>query len=413
MMGIGTVGTGIGKRIGTGNGGGMTYYKVYGTDQILPDRLHPRPKTRLVRWLLDPGQGVSTAERIALIQDIDITVPGIFLSGVAMTMMATVCLFQAPGWYFDVITLASTVLNLFRTLLVFGLARGWLKHARAVTDVHVLATLVWAGVLGAMTGGMEASNATAMQVIGGMTSLGFQGLLCARNYPAPRFAMAIVLLINVPCLMGCVLAADHWLIMAVALGLPWMASSLATVKRFQTLSLQSYVARFASLEKARRDPLTAALNRLGLAQVCEDSNLPEHLTMFCLDLDGFKKVNDTLGHPAGDLLLRLVTDRIRGCIRQGDALARCGGDEFVIVAPEMGPAEAEVLAARLIEEVAHDPYTLDGGAVARIGVSVGFGCRPLDARAMDELGARADEALYAAKRDGKGVWRRARGREVA
>lgn len=384
----------------------MTQAAIYGAWQILPDRLHPRPRTRVARWLLNTG-GVSAAEHDALIQDIDITVPGILASGVAMTMMAVVCLFRAPGWYFYAVVAASTALNLFRIMLVFGLARGVLKCTQAVTDVHVLSTLVWASILGAMTGGMEANNVPAMQVIGGMTSLGFQGLLCARNYPAPRFAMAIVLLIDLPFLGGCVLAADHWLIMAVVLGLPWLASSAATVKRFQKLSLQAYLARFASQEKARRDPLTATLNRLGLKQVCEDPNLPATLTMFCLDLDGFKTVNDTLGHPAGDRLLQLVTGRLLWCIRDGDALARCGGDEFVIIAPLMEAADAKLLAARLIEKVMHDPYALDGGAQARIGVSIGFGCRPDDAVTMDELSAVADEALYAAKRDGKGVWRRA------
>jgi len=386
----------------------MAQTAILGAWKIVPDRLHPRPRTRLVRWLLNSGPGVSDAEHDALIQDIDITVPGILSSGVAMTMMSVVCLLCSPGWYFNAVVVASSVLNLFRILLAFGLARGRLNPTPAVTDVHVLATLVWAGVLGAMTGGMEAHDVPAMQVIGGMTSLGFQGLLCARNYPAPRFAMTIVCLINLPCLVGCVMAADHWMIMAVALGLPWMASSAATVKRFQKLSLQSYVARFASLEKARRDPLTTALNRLGLTQVCEDPNLPETLTMFCLDLDGFKNVNDTLGHPAGDALLHLVTERLRQCIRDGDVLARCGGDEFVIIAPLMEATDAEILAERLIDKVANDPYTLGGGEQARVGVSVGFGCRPYDALAMDELSARADEALYAAKRDGKGVWRRAR-----
>jgi diguanylate cyclase (GGDEF)-like protein len=351
---------------------------------------------------------MSDAEHDALIQDIDITVPGILFSGVATAMMSVVCLFNAPGWYFNVVVAVSMVLNLFRILLVVGLARGWLKHTPAVTDVHVLATLIWAGVLGAMTGGMEASNATAMQVTGAMSSLGFQGLLCARNYPAPRFAMTIVLLIDLPFMAGSVLAADHWLIMAVVLGAPWLAASASTVKRFQKLSLESYVARFASFEKARRDPLTATLNRLGLEQVCEDPHLPETLTMFCLDLDGFKTVNDTLGHQAGDKLLQLVAQRLRRCLRDSDVLARFGGDEFVIIAPLMEPADAELLAARLIEKVAHDPYALDGGVQARIGVSAGFACRPYDAVAMDELRMRADEALYAAKREGKGVWRRAR-----
>ena len=129
------------------------------------------------------------------------------------------------------------------------------------------------------------------------------------------------------------------------------------------------------------------------------------LAVMCLDLDRFKPVNDTLGHPVGDALLRAVADRLRACAREADLVARLGGDEFAVVqeAASSQPADATGLARRLVEALAA-PFEVEGHQVV-VGASVGVALvvdAPDDA---DSLLKCADLALYRAKADGRGTWR--------
>lgn len=130
----------------------------------------------------------------------------------------------------------------------------------------------------------------------------------------------------------------------------------------------------------------------------------ETIAVLSLDLDHFKSVNDTLGHPIGDLLLVQAADRMRHCLRSEDVVARLGGDEFAIVqVPSDPPSNARALAARLIEVVSA-PYDLDGHQVV-IGTSIGISIAPADGHAPEVLIKNADLALYRAKADGGGVYR--------
>ena len=130
----------------------------------------------------------------------------------------------------------------------------------------------------------------------------------------------------------------------------------------------------------------------------------EKLAVLCIDLDRFKVVNDTLGHPVGDALLRVVGDRLQASARPSDLVARLGGDEFAIVqAGTEQPFGATALATRLIAEIAK-PFELDGHHVV-IGASVGIAIAPNDASDPDKLLKNADMALYRAKSDGRDSWR--------
>ncbi|MBB2902678.1 diguanylate cyclase (GGDEF)-like protein/PAS domain S-box-containing protein [Kineococcus radiotolerans] len=127
--------------------------------------------------------------------------------------------------------------------------------------------------------------------------------------------------------------------------------------------------------------------------------------LFC-DLDGFKAVNDSAGHAAGDELLREVAARFGGCLRPGDTLARLGGDEFAVVCPDLaGPADLRAIAERLLGSL-REPVVLAAGAFG-VGVSVGAhlagGCAAGDGAgaAVDQALAHADTAMYEAKRAGK------------
>ena len=122
-----------------------------------------------------------------------------------------------------------------------------------------------------------------------------------------------------------------------------------------------------------------------------------------LDLDGFKDVNDTLGHQAGDALLCHVAERLRSVVREHDMVARLGGDEFALVLAGAAASEAEATARRIVE-VLSAPVMVDDAPIVA-GVSVGIALHPDDGTEPMALMRRADLAMYAAKRGRTGVAR--------
>ncbi len=123
-----------------------------------------------------------------------------------------------------------------------------------------------------------------------------------------------------------------------------------------------------------------------------------------VDLDQFKQVNDTMGHPFGDELLCAVADRLRGIVRESDIVARFGGDEFVILqSPLRRPEEAAALARRVVE-VLGETFEIEGQYVV-IGASIGISVAPQDGLDADLLMKNADMALYRTKSEGRGAWR--------
>jgi diguanylate cyclase (GGDEF)-like protein/PAS domain S-box-containing protein len=140
------------------------------------------------------------------------------------------------------------------------------------------------------------------------------------------------------------------------------------------------------------------LNEL-LARVRRERN---SLAVHCLDLDHFKGVNDTLGHPIGDELLKTVAQRVSACLRDTDMVARLGGDEFAIIQfPLDDPNQASALAMTLIDVVSR-PYEVHGHEFV-VGASIGIAVAPGDGDAADALLRNADMALYRAKAEGRGT----------
>ncbi|QYE35596.1 EAL domain-containing protein [Polymorphobacter sp. PAMC 29334] len=165
----------------------------------------------------------------------------------------------------------------------------------------------------------------------------------------------------------------------------------------------------AELHRARRDALTGLANRKALRD-----RLVERLTnvartgqaaaLLYIDLDRFKAVNDTLGHPIGDTLLRKVAERFKSATRDGDIVARLGGDEFAVIQSDTPqPAGAQALATRLVDLIGR-AYAIDGHLL-HIGASVGVAIAPIDGREPDVLLKNADLALYRAKAEGRGCYR--------
>ncbi len=159
---------------------------------------------------------------------------------------------------------------------------------------------------------------------------------------------------------------------------------------------------------ARHDALTDLPNRMMLRERLDHElkrvKRGECLAVLCLDLDHFKSVNDTLGHPIGDELLKVVAERLRRCTREPDTIARLGGDEFAIIMTGMErPTDAVALAKRIRESITK-PYHIDGHQILA-DISIGVSLSPIDASEPDQLLKNADMALYGAKGDGRGTYR--------
>ena len=157
---------------------------------------------------------------------------------------------------------------------------------------------------------------------------------------------------------------------------------------------------------ALHDPLTGLPNRALLVDRLEHAlragrRSGEPVTVLFCDLDGFKAVNDTHGHAAGDQVLAEVARRLSAAVRPGDTVARLGGDEFVLLCPGAQTAEAAAAIATRVEHALREPVRLAGGATARVGVSVGVAVSGVAVPGADErpedLLTRADEGMYAVK----------------
>ena len=151
---------------------------------------------------------------------------------------------------------------------------------------------------------------------------------------------------------------------------------------------------------AHHDALTGLANRNGFSKKLEAVIARGHATVFAIDLDRFKEVNDTFGHAVGDTLLQGVAVRLVGLLEPGATVARLGGDEFAILLPGNGAQSSATATAKLLNDAFKEPFVLSGHRM-QIGLSIGIGLAPLHAEDAEELLLRADLALLEAKKIGQ------------
>ncbi len=180
------------------------------------------------------------------------------------------------------------------------------------------------------------------------------------------------------------------------------------------ISVQEDISQIKATEEqlrygATHDLLTGLPNRLLMQEHLQQainaaSRSNDLIGILFIDLDHFKLVNDTLGHLIGDSLLRLVTERLAGCLRAGDTLARLGGDEFIVLLPDISsPLHAAVVANKMIDTL-RTPITVADQEL-NTGCSIGISLYPLDGEDADTLLKNADTAMYNAKSGGRNAFR--------
>jgi diguanylate cyclase (GGDEF)-like protein len=190
---------------------------------------------------------------------------------------------------------------------------------------------------------------------------------------------------------------------AVSLGYPARTAVFTVAVTGLTVTMQFLkrhlvAAEMRQREIAERDPLTAVANRRGFdLALARTSELEEQYALIVFDFDDFKRINDVHGHPAGDAVLIAVAQAARDVVRQGDCLARIGGDEFALIAPSAG--ERGVM--RLVRALGEAVHSIQMPGVGSVGVTFAWAIAPEDAGDPAGLMTVADERLMARKREAK------------
>jgi diguanylate cyclase (GGDEF)-like protein len=368
-------------------------------------RIYSLPRWRVTRWLVDAGPGVPRDIRMALIGGLFGTLP-IFAGGVANTLIVSAVIAarmqSAPfiAWFVFEVAICIT-----RLIVLIVARRAAQAQRRTPTDIYLLLGVAWTAGVGYGVLASLVSGDWLVATLACLSAAAMVGGICFRNFSAPRLAGAMILASLGPCLPGAALAREPLLFVVFAQIPMYLFAMTGAAFKLNKMLIATMRAERENDHRARHDALTGLCNRIGLADALDarlsaDGDDEERLALLFLDLDGFKTVNDTYGHAAGDRLLKMVAERLHRILRAGDVAARIGGDEFVALAGGLSPERAIELGQRLISAFATS-YDLGDGISARIGVSVGIALAPQHGSDLATLLAAADAALYQAKTSGK------------
>lgn len=368
-------------------------------------RIYSLPRWALTRWLADTGPDVPTDIRHALIASLFGSLP-VFFGGAANTILvsgAIAARTQDPifiAWFvFEVVVCSAR-------LIVFLMARNAALNMRQTpTDLYLLLGIAWSCGVGYGIVISMASGDWLAACLACLSGSAMVGGICIRNFGAPRFAAAMIVASIVPCMIGAGLSGELLMLVVFAQAPMYLFAMASASFKLNKMLVATMLAERKNDHRARHDPLTGLSNRRGLVNAAEarlamPRDGERSLSLLFLDLDGFKAVNDTRGHAAGDALLKLVAERLRLVLGPNDVAARIGGDEFVVLVDGLDETGARALAEELIATVSA-AYDLGDGAPASIGLSVGIAMAPQHGTSIEELLASADAALYEAKSQGK------------
>lgn len=362
------------------------------------------PRWRLTRWLTDAGTDVPADIRVALIGSLYGTLP-IFAGGVINTMAVSFLIaLRIPTLPFMLWCGFELACCLVRLAVLIVARRRALKGLPTPTDLYILLGVAWAGGVGYGTFISLTSGDWVVATLACLSSAAMVGGICFRNFGAPRLAaLMIALTLGACCFAAPFLGEPIMLIVFMQIPFYLFSMTIAGYK-LNAMLVSTMRAERESEFHARHDMLTGLTNRSGLVKALDARFAREagqrRLALIYLDLDGFKAVNDTHGHMAGDRLLQLVAERLRSMVRSGDLAARIGGDEFIVLSDQTETVQLLGFGDRLIREISV-PYELDNRSKVTVGASVGIALAPDHGTDMPSLLSAADMALYQAKSTGK------------
>jgi diguanylate cyclase (GGDEF)-like protein len=353
-----------------------------------------------------------------LVDNIYTSLPPVTVIGAILASVGVLIATKDNDAVIWILTVAAIAVTIGRVFLILTYRRK--TNAERVRDAalwerrYAIGAYSFALVLGIFNFRALSAGDPAIAMLVTSVVFGYGAGIVARLGVRPVACSISLALAVVPTAAGyltCIASANDYYVIAMfawqaLLLIAFTIAGMEAMSHIYRTTLQQLLTRQDLTILAGQDGLTGLPNRTllrarlneGIVQMRQGNTA---LAFHCLDLDHFKPVNDTLGHAAGDALLKLIAERLNGILRVGDTVARIGGDEFVVL--QLGihdNDEARLLAHRIIRVVSA-PYVIDGHDV-RIGVSIGVALAPHDGVTFDRLAACGDAALYQAKHKGRG-----------
>jgi diguanylate cyclase (GGDEF)-like protein len=367
----------------------------------------PRPWLRLRDWLLADPRSQHDDIRTELLHQRSSKTKTLVVAVLGSLLIASIAAGLTGATWAYAWVLAEIVLGSIRMSLMMK------ALADAQAGKRTTIAPVWAGLTSVIL-----ISAGCYQCVGSgnfllilMAGIGLANLIggiASRNAGTPRYGILLICILTMPFALATILSPMP-LLFLIGLQTPvYTAGMIFLLLENHKILLDLHHSEHNNRQMAHHDLLTGLPNRaLNLKLFAEllagpPPKAPSQrakLTVFCLDLDGFKGINDGFGHATGDAVLVAVAKRLQASVRDADFVCRLGGDEFVILLPDINDGEAADIARRIIAQVS-EPFEF--AAAARVGVSIGLASAPRDGETADELLSAADRAMYDAKRRGKG-----------
>ncbi|MCC8393504.1 EAL domain-containing protein [Paraburkholderia sp. MMS20-SJTR3] len=367
------------------------------------------PRSPFFKWVVSSAQNLSPDNRQVLLANL--------FTRTASIVFASICELSvcATAFYLYPIPLYAAWGIAVVALLIARLALIWLCRTRAAqgrptpTSAFLFASLLWSVLFGFGTLLCNISGNPTLFLLGNVCAVGVIGGLAGRNAGTPRLALLQIVFILSLLSVGAAMSPGNGKLVLLFQA-PFCAAGFFTVAlRSNRDTVALLRARENSHRLARQDSLTGLPNRARISELLfertgnDSTREGQPFAVLLIDLDGFKAINDSLGHAAGDQILQEAANRLRELLPGDDQVGRLAGDEFVAIAD--GAAEerdVRVLAERIVRVLAR-PFVLSE-ALVHIGASVGVALYPQHAKSGPQLLICADRALYAVKRNGKSAF---------
>ncbi|WP_233804773.1 putative bifunctional diguanylate cyclase/phosphodiesterase [Paraburkholderia sp. HP33-1] len=367
------------------------------------------PRSPFFKWVVSSSQNLSPENRQILLANLFTRTASIIFASICEISVCATAYYLYPIPLYAAWGIAVVALLMARLMLI------WICRTRAAqrlptpTSAFLFASLLWSMLFGFGTLLCNISGNPTLFLLGNVCAVGVIGGLAGRNAGTPRLALMQMVFILGLLSIGAAMSPGNGKLVLL-FQVPFCAAGFFTVAlRSHRDTVALLLARENSHRLARQDSLTGLPNRARISELLlertgkSSTHQDQSFAVLLIDLDGFKAINDSLGHAAGDQILQEAATRLRDLLPSGDQVGRLAGDEFVAISDGAGQLrDVRVLADRIVRTLAR-PFVLSE-ALVHIGASVGIALYPEHAKTGQQLLICADRALYSVKRSGKSAF---------